>query len=97
MLEPMAHSRLTLMTAHPVLPGTRKPHNSGVLGPGPDGQPVESAQLERFAGYVTSGVCGCTRATIPNILKYKRNRFRRNLWLGKRDSDQPQNALERFR
>ena len=36
--------------------------------------------LERFAGYVTSGVYVFTREHIPNILKDNRNRFKDESW-----------------
>jgi hypothetical protein len=48
---------------------------------------------EPLEGYVTGGVGGFTRETILNVLKDKRNRFKRESWLAKREPDRPQNAL----
>ncbi len=45
--------------------------------------------LKRFAGYLSGGGRVPTRGCLPNILKYNRNRFKRVLWLGRRESQEP--------
>jgi len=49
-------------------------------------------RVKRFAAYVTFDSRVFTREHISNILKYNRNRFKRVLWLGRRESHRQSDA-----